>query len=391
MPAYGTKTLLVFLFASAVSFAEPALVLDFEGGDELSDYGTFEKGVFLATPGYGGSTRCIAQRANGIYANIAYTLPRPITLAPGSTLRFAHRVVTEGKAKYVGIYILTSSGKLTITNVPTGAEWKVDEIKLLGMRPDEKSGVNEPLAAGDAVTKITLYGRLREPADQTTYVNDIVLSVPGAVPMSVSSASKPSPEKAVHFDPGPSLPPLHEGELFNYDFEGASTTDYAQFKGGAILSPGYESPHAWSVSGNAQFLRMEFPCDFVLRDDMYLEADTKVVTQTGSRLYIGLYLYRDDGKKALISNMASTAEWEQNSSRKILFWGVDDKSQVKDRPQIGERYTRCALYSKLAGGTPQNLIVDNLKLVWEGGSALIAPHGNAFRATHAKDRDHVLS
>ena len=340
----------------SIGGAQPALTLDFEGVSEVGQLGRFsESDIRVVTPGYQ-SDQCIARRVESTWAQVTYTLPRQLTLTAGSRIGFAHRVAAEGKANYIGCYIYTTNDKVGLVSVPTGPAWQVSEVEPIGAGSAGHSDNREPIAVGDIITKIALYGRLREHGEQTTYRDDITVTVPGEEPIEItpSEAILPTAVDA----PAP-------GELFSYDFEDGAEVQ-ANFNGDELTAPGHRSDHGWTISGDAQFLELRFDCDFTLRRDMYLEFDSKVLADTGDRLYIGLYLLREDGQKRLNSSVASTEEWEQNASNNLTLWGPAGHSEIKERGEIGERYTQCVLYSKLGAAAPQTLIVDNLRLVYEG-------------------------
>ena len=336
--------------------------LSFDDIESLNECGTFNKQPKLASPGYKGSGGCVACSDDGIYTTIEFTLPEPVPIREGAKLRFAHRVDTEGRARYVGVQVFVVGGeKVGQGSVPTGPVWRVDEVDLAGMGPTGFAKSREALKVGDRIAKIRLYGRLAESAVQTAYVDDWTLIVPGEKLLTLVPVAAAA--KAQESD---GLPPPTGDELFCFDFERGKKTDYAGFRGGDIVSPGHRSKHAWQVSGNTKFLNVEFDCSFLLRKKLYLFLDHKVVTQ-GHPLYIGIYLKRADGRKVLISNVTSNTDWTESASRAFSLFGLDGKSEVRERGKLGERYTKIILYSKLAEAAPQTLLVDNLKLVWEGG------------------------
>ena len=358
--------------------AAPALRLDFEGVGVPGDCGRFDGDVYLASPGYR-SKQCVARRSEGTYCMIRYRLPEPLPLRPRSRLRFAHRVLTERKLGYVGIHVFTLGGKASQGRDSAGPQWRVCQVELIGMGPVGHAKDKDPLAAGDRVTSVAVYGRMAEPGELVTMLDDIELLVPGADPITLV----PAPATPT-VDEEPPQPP-RPGELFSFDFELGRRDAYTVFAEGGPVTPGLDSRHAWSVSGNAKFLELHFDCDFVLREDMWLEMDSKVLTDDGHRLYIGLYFLREDNRKRLNSSVASTDEWEQNASRDILLWSPAGHSPIKEGGVVGERYTRGVLYSKLTEAAPQTMVVDNLQLVWAGGTQSLAkPETKIHQATVAE-------
>ena len=382
------RFLLILNLAVAVASwaqADPVLVLDFEGLAEPEECGRFQGDVVLAQPGYQ-SKQCLARRAQGTYCSIRYDLPKAVALTPDSRLRFAHRVASEGDVGYIGINVFTLDGKVSQGKDSTGSDWRVCDVGLIGVGPAGHAKNREPLAVGDQVTGIALYGRMRKPGELVTFVDDIALVIPGAEPMELVPA--PSTSSVA----GEAGLPLKAGERFEFDFERADETAYPQFERGSRVTPGFESEGAWSISGDKRFLELHFDCDFILRENMWLEVDSKVLTAAGRRLYIGLYFIREDEQKRLNSSIASTEEWEPNASRDLLLWPPAGHSPIKKRGVIGEHYTKGVLYSKLAESAPQTMSIDNLRLVCEGEAEPADPvHTTIHRAATVKVIDGLLS
>ena len=375
----------------ACAFGQQVFRFTFDDVESLDRCpGRFEKGVSLESPGFKGSKGCIARSADGIYAQINFHLPEPVAIAKGAKMRFAHRVATEGEAKYVGIFFFCVGGeRVGQGGVPTGPEWQVSETEIVGLGPTGFAKYRGKLEVGDRIERIQLYGRLADKAFQTTYIDDWELIVPGAAAIKAKAAPAKVAPKA---NPGDDLPPPKDGELFSYDFESGRREDYAAFREGGPAAPGFQSKHAWTLSGNAKFLNLNLDCDFVLRPGLMLWLDTKVITGR-QPLYVGIYLHRADGQKMLISNVPSSTEWEEGTSRKLEYFGPDQKSKIRERGKFGERYTRITFYSKVDQKGEQTLMVDNVRLVWQDGvpPAKATVLGKCFVTSAAKRIDGVLA